>query len=139
MIVLDSSAAVAIVLETSDGQAMAALMLSGEEIISSQLFMVEISSAFSKYVKSGMFTKKQALELQQQAIMLIDRFIDISENCVEAMSEGLRLEHSVYDIIYLTLARRHAATLFTLDRALLRLSEKEGVDCLHILSSQQNS
>lgn len=139
MIVLDSSAAVAIVLETSDGQAMAALMLSGEEIISSQLFMVEISSAFSKYVKSGMFTKKQALELQQQAIMLVDRFIDISENCVEAMSEGLRLEHSVYDIIYLTLARRHAATLFTLDRALLRLSEKEGVDCLHILSSQQNS
>ena len=139
MIVLDSSAAVAIVLETSDGQAMAALMLSGEEIISSQLFMVEISSAFSKYVKSGMFTKKQALELQQQAIMLVDRFIDISENCVEAMSEGLRLGHSVYDILYLTLARRHAATLFTLDRALLRLSEKEGVDCLHILSSQQNS
>jgi predicted nucleic acid-binding protein len=136
MIVLDSSAAVAIVMETGDGQAITELMLSGEEVVSPQLFLAEISSALSKYVRSGYLNKKAALELQAQAVMLVDRFIDLSENYVEAMSEGMRLSHSVYDMLYLTLARRHGATLFTLDKALMRLCEKQGVDCLHILSTR---
>ena len=52
----------------------------------------------------------------------------MEENIDEAFLEAARLDHSVYDLLYLTLARRRAATLFTADRRLVSLCEQTGVD-----------
>ena len=40
------------------------------------------------------------------------------------------LRHPVYDMLYFVLARRNAATLFTLDRKLQQLCLDNGVDCV---------
>ena len=40
------------------------------------------------------------------------------------------LAPSVYDMLYFVLARRNAATLFTLDRKLQQLCLDNGVDCV---------
>jgi predicted nucleic acid-binding protein len=55
-------------------------------------------------------------------------FIPISENNVEALNEAMRLGYSVYDMLYLILARRTGAILLTLDGPLNKIAEKEGIE-----------
>ena len=61
---------------------------------------------------------------------LVSEFCEDDELVVEALSEAVRLNHPVYDLMYLVLARRHAATLFTLDRKLQQLCLDNGVNCV---------
>jgi len=42
----------------------------------------------------------------------------------EALALAIRLNHPVYDCLYLALARREAATLVSCDQRLLRLAEQ---------------
>ncbi|MDR2197300.1 MAG: type II toxin-antitoxin system VapC family toxin [Coriobacteriales bacterium] len=139
MIVLDCSAAVGIVMGTDEGRAFGILLESeaDAEIVSSQLFLVEMASAFRKYVKAGLIDRRAALDRMDKATRLVDRFVAVSEHYREAFTEALRLDRSPYDMIYLTLARRNAATLYTLDRNLMRVCEREGVDCVHEIRLDQ--
>jgi predicted nucleic acid-binding protein len=59
---------------------------------------------------------------------LIDEYWTISLNSEEALGEAIRLNHSVYDLLYLTIARRTAATLLTQDKMLKDLALQQGVD-----------
>jgi predicted nucleic acid-binding protein len=65
------------------------------------------------------------LELSEN---LVDEFIPISENNLEALNEAIRLDCSAYDMLYLTLARRTGAILLTLDGQLNKIAEKEGIE-----------
>jgi len=134
MLVLDCSAAMAIVLKTEEGTALASLMLKDEKVLSTQLFIAEMSSALSKHVKAGDSDSKLARILCTQALDLVDEFVDMSENCLEALDEGIRHGHSTYDMFYLTLARRNGATIFTLDHRLIALCEKLKIDCVHVMA-----
>ena len=42
----------------------------------------------------------------------------------------MRQSHPVYDLFYVTLARRNAAALFTADKKLVALCERMGVNCV---------
>ena len=129
MIVLDCSAAVDMVRETEAGRALRQLMLEGEEVISSQLFLIEVSNAFWKYHKAGLLDEKTVCANIEKAIALVDEFCDLDKTqCCEATKEAMRLRHPVYDMLYFVLARRNAATLFTLDRKLQQLCLDNGVD-----------
>jgi predicted nucleic acid-binding protein len=133
MIVLDCCAAVAIILGTQEGKDLASLAERDEEIISSSLLLAELGSALRKYVKTGAVAQERAVWGMREIGSLVDRFVDVSENYIESFGEALRLDHSPYDMFYLTLARRNGATLCTLDRGLMRLCGREGVDCIHDL------
>ena len=52
------------------------------------------------------------------------------ENAAEAFAEAARQDHSVYDMFYLTLVRRNAATLFSADKKLVALCEEMKLDCV---------
>ena len=131
MIVLDCSAAVEIVRETEAGKALQALMLSGEKTVASDLYLIELASAFRKYVKAELLSEKEALLYIEEAAKLVDDLVPLEENYQESFHESLRLDHSPYDMLYLTLARRNAATLFTFDSRLREICEKQGVECVH--------
>jgi predicted nucleic acid-binding protein len=132
MIVLDCSAAVGIVRGTPEGKALQSLMLSDEAVACPQLYFAELNHAFAKYYKAGIYSEDQVKKYVVQAAQLVDEFVDMSENYVESLSEGLRLNHSTYDMFYFTLARRNAATLLTLDQKLVKLCKANGVACVHI-------
>jgi predicted nucleic acid-binding protein len=134
MIVLDCSAAVGIIRGTFEGKALQSLLLSDEIIVCPQLFYAELINAFSKYYRAGIYTEAQVNTCVSKAIQMVDYFVDMSENYVESLTEGLRLNHSTYDMFYFTLARRNAATLFTLDQKLVELCEANGVDCVHLVA-----
>ena len=130
MIVLDCSAAVSIARETLEGKALHALILGGERVISSELFPIEAASAFGKYVRANTLDESTAKAYLVATVALVDELIPIQENYIEAFHESLRLKHSVYAMLYFTLARRNAATLVTLDTKLMELCEQQGVDCI---------
>ena len=135
MIVLDCSAAIAVVLETKEGKALAGLMEKDEKIISPHLYLAEIDSALSKYVKAGYFERELAHQLLGQSIDLVDEFTSLQDCCVEALDESLRNNHSSYDMFYLILARRNGATLFTLDRKLAHLAAQLKIDCVQSITA----
>lgn len=139
MIVLDCSAAINIVRRTPAGRALKGLMVTNECHIAPELFRAEAASALTKYVRAGTYDRKEALVYLEKALALVDEFHPLSENSVEAFSEACRLNHSVYDMYYFTLARRYGATLFTEDRSLIELCEREGVECVHQVEPEATS
>ena len=128
MIVLDCCAAVEIVRATPRGLRLRELMLEGEPVVSSELFQAEIRSAFQKYVRAGRAPREVAEQCIENAINLVDDFVPIADNAAEAFRDACREGHSIYDMLYLTLARRFAATLMTSDRKLVDLCERMGID-----------
>ena len=130
MIVLDASAAAEMVLNTKKGNTLKQLMLSGERVLSMDLFHGEISSTFYKYVKAGRMTKEGALRLVEESVSLVDCFVPMSDLYPEALMESIKLGHTPYDMFYFVLARRNAAMLFTLDRRLVDLAMRNGLNCV---------
>jgi len=139
MLVLDTNAAIAIMKKTPEGLAFIGLIKENEKVIAPQLYLAEITNALRKHVRAGDYTLELAHALQIESVNLVDEFIDMRENCTEALDESMRNDHSLYDMFYLTLARRYGATLFTLDRRLIALCEKLRIDCIHTLSMEESS
>ena len=130
MIVLDCSAAVEMVRETTKGKCFAGLILQGEKIVSSELFRAEVRNSFWKYVRAGMLSKEVAARYVEQAIALVDEFVPLADNADEAFAEAVRQNHSVYDLFHLTTVRRYAATLASADQRLVALAESMGLNAI---------
>lgn len=130
MIVLDCSAAVEMARGAVRGDAFKNLALQGETVATSSLFQIEVRNAFWKYAKAGVMTAEEAKGRIEAALELADEFIPVEESIDESLMEAIRIEHPVYDMLYATLARRNAATLFTGDKRLVALCENMGIDCV---------
>ena len=62
--------------------------------------------------------------LLRTAAELVDHLEPDRSLQAEALALAIRLNHPVYDCLYLALARREAATLVSCDQRLLRLAEQ---------------
>ena len=130
MIVLDSSAALEIAKLSEKGRAFQQLLAPKEEAIAPTLFTAEVANAAWKYVHANILDTAQAKQLLEDALSLPDGFIPVEDLVVEAYTEAAALGHSAYDMVYLVLARRNAATLFTCDRRLQECCQKRNVECV---------
>lgn len=128
IIVLDANAGIEIALDREKSVTLNRFIESSSKVITSDLYKAETTNVLFKYVKAGLLRKDEAIEKLQFCEMIIDEFIDIKENQEETLSESIRLNHSVYDLLYLTLARRHGARLITLDKKLNKLAIECGIE-----------
>ena len=128
IVVLDCSAAIEIVLKRENGKRLGEIVGTAEKTLSSELFRIEAANVISKYYRGNYIKKSDCDKILELAESLVDEFIPIKENSLESMHEAIRLSHSAYDMLYLTLARRIGATLVTLDRRLNTIAKKEGID-----------
>ena len=131
MVVIDCNAAVAIALASDEGVALQALLEGENEIISCDLFKAEASNVLSKYAKGGYLTTEEVIESSAKVLDVVDRFYPIELLMKEAIAESIRLKHPAYDMFYFVLARRNAATLFTLDKRLQDICLANGVNCIY--------
>lgn len=129
-IVIDASAGIEIVLNRPRSLLFNQQILSASKVISTDLYKAEVANVIWKYVKSNLLEKKTANKTLELAQNLVDEFIDIAENNEEAMNESIRIGHSVYDLMYFTLARRYSSTLMTLDTKLKGIAEYAGIDVI---------
>ncbi len=130
MIVLDTCAAVQIALGTQEGLALRSLILEDEEIIVPSHFNVELLSALCKIARGGLILKSNVALYYNAINKIITQRIDSNGFEAEVIHESFRLKHSAYDIFYLILARRNAATLLTVDKKLQKLCLENHVDCV---------
>ena len=131
-IVLDCSAAVGITMHDIEAvSSRRSFCYDAPEVLAPTLFFAEVGSSFAKYVKAGAMDEKLALRHIEATIDLVDTMVPIEELYLEAFCEALRWGHSIYDMLYFVLARRHGARLVTLDKRLTSICEQAGVNCIH--------
>ena len=130
MIVVDTSALIEIARQTEIGMALQWFIQTDEALISCELLRAELGSVCRKIMRIENTRLDQALEYYRRSISLVDEFYPMDDLAEEALRESIRLDHSTYDLFYFVLARRMGATLFTLDRTLMRLCERNGVQCV---------
>jgi predicted nucleic acid-binding protein len=128
--VLDASVAMEILLEKKEAKGFRAALLMCEKIVAPTLLFAEVANALRNCVSAGILDEGKATTLVRKSRDLIHESIDIEENIVESLHEAIRLKHSVYDMLYLTLARRNSAALITLDQRLNKIAEREGITIL---------
>lgn len=123
-IVLDASAAANIVLRTDLAPALIEKLKQSPLVIAPTLFHGEIANTLWKYVRIGDLDKETALTRYTEAIGLIDIFEADAQLAAEALSAAIRYKHSVYDMLYVILARRHSCMVLTVDKKLAALIRK---------------
>ena len=124
IIVLDVSAAIEIIFQREKKDKFKNVYNQGSWIIAPNLFIAEITNVLWKYFKAGVITHVDCIQYVQDGLNMVDDFIATSELWKEALAEGIRNNHSVYDMYYAILARRNDATLITNDGALAKICQK---------------
>ena len=114
--VIDASAAVEVVMKKSGAIDLINRLMAAEKTIAPTLFYAEAGNAFRKYVQGNHIDETQGLACYRAAIQIVDEFAEIKILIDEAVVEAIRLNHSVYDMLYLILARRNGAKLLTCDK-----------------------
>ena len=75
--------------------------------------------------------EQTALAKLDEALGLVDEFVEDRALLPQALLEGLAYDHATYDMFYLVLAKQRKGTLFTFDKKLIGLCDQVGVDCVH--------
>ena len=119
--VLDASAAANIILRTARAPALIEKLKHSHLVIAPTLFHGEIANTLWKYVRFGDLDKETALARYAEAIGLVDTFEADEQLAAEALSTAIRYKHSVYDMLYVILARRHGCSILTVDKKLIAL------------------
>jgi len=127
IVVLDTSAAVEVVLQRKSAGKFVQTLGSADLVLSPTLLIAETSNVFWKYQKFAEYPFAKCEKLIEQAISLPDEYVNEHELYIEAFKLGCELNHPVYDALFLVLARRNNAQLLTMDKKLMVAADKIGV------------
>jgi len=87
-----------------------------------------------KYYKAQKISHAECMQYVEDGIDLIDDFFEAKELWKEALGEGIKNVHSIYDMYYAVLARRNDALLMTNDEQLSILCKKLNVEVVEPIS-----
>jgi predicted nucleic acid-binding protein len=125
--VVDTSAAMEVLLNRPNGDRLVRQLADAEEVIAPDRLFAEAANALGK---SHRF-QKLALDVCERALEELEGLVDRTVPCRELYRDAFALartsQRSAYDMFYLALARREAATLVTLDAALKKEAEHQGI------------
>lgn len=122
IVVLDASAAVGVTLMQPQAKPLISHLEGADLVLAPDLFVSEVCNAFWKYRKANLLDRDQAEQALVMALQLPDRVESAAGFYQEAFALAVRHQHPFYDTLYLVLARRHAATLLTIDKRLAALA-----------------
>lgn len=125
--VLDTSAAVTVVLKRQEAAFIAGLLGQAEWVISPELFVAEAANVFWKYHLHSGLEKDRCAKFLADAVALPDDLVRMEVLSREAFSLACRLKITACDALYLVLARRHDACLLSLDGRLNTAAARESI------------
>jgi predicted nucleic acid-binding protein len=126
--VLDVSAAIEILLQKEKKELFNTTYEKASWVIAPDLYIAEISNVLWKYYKSGLISHIDCIQYVEDGIELIDDYFPSKELWKEALGEGIKNTHSIYDMYYAVLARRNDATLITNDSKLSLICNKLNIE-----------
>ncbi len=124
IVVLDVSAAIEILFQKAKQEKFNDIYKKGTWIIAPDVFIAEITNVLWKYYKAKVLSHEDCIQYVQDGIDMIDDFIDARELWKESLAEGIRNNHSIYDMYYSVLTRRNDAVLITNDGPLAEICKK---------------
>ena len=133
MMVIDASAAIGMVRAGADGAATARLIADCEKTIAPEFFCEEAAQVAWKYAHIGVLDCAGAFDMMRATVGCVDEFFSNRSLAEEALAEAVRLDHSLYDMLYFVLARRTASLLLTCDHQLARLCNDNNVECIELI------
>jgi len=128
IVVLDASAGIEIALSRHNAELYEMKIEKASKVMTSELYKAETANVLWKYNIAGLLNREEVQKRLRYCDELIDEYINISENSEEALNEGMRMKHSVYDLLYLVIARRNGAILLTQDKKLKKIAKEAGVE-----------
>lgn len=129
--VLDTSAAIDVVLNRANAGAFQETLADADWVIALDLFIPEITNIFLKYHQFEGLPVDVCEDSIERAIRLVDNFEPTADLYREAFALSCQTNCSVYDAMVLILARRKNALLLTADEKLRGVAEE-----LHIRTLQ---
>lgn len=129
-LILDASAAIEVVLERRKAPQFTHLLEEADEVLAPDLLVPEVVNTLWKYhhfehLSLGICDR--AIEL---SIGLVDLLVPSNELHREAFLLARTTRRPAYDMFYLALARREDAGFLTMDAALRKEAERQGIRVL---------
>lgn len=128
-ITIDASAAMEVTCGTKKGLEIRALLLEGDEVLSSELLRLDMMDELARYMRMRAISRDTAEECMGLLLEIIDQMVPFGEVASEAFSEAVRSKLPIYELLYFCIARRSGSTLFTTNEQLSALCRQSGVDC----------
>jgi predicted nucleic acid-binding protein len=126
-VVLDTSAAVEVALNRKRAAELARILADAEVVIAPDLLIPEVTNVIWKYHQLEDLDLASCEKALTVALTLPDRLVATIELHSEAFLLARTLRRPAYDMFYLALARREDAALMTLDSALRKEAQKQGL------------
>jgi predicted nucleic acid-binding protein len=126
--VLDVSAAIEILLQNEKKEILNTTYEEASWVIAPDLYIAELSNVLWKYYKARLISHIECIQYVEDGIDLIDDYFPSKELWKEALGEGIKNTHSIYDMYYAVLARRNDATLITNDNKLSMICNKLNIE-----------
>ncbi len=126
--VLDASAAIEIVLKRNSAENLSQYIVDADWLIAPTLFIAEVTNIFWKYQKMADISFLSCEKGIEQALSFPDDFINELDLYREAFKLGCTMNHPIYDMLYLVVARRNDAVLLTMDKKLIKAADKCSID-----------
>jgi predicted nucleic acid-binding protein len=100
-------------------------------VVAPDIYVCELTNTIWKYYTAKILTEDDCIQYIQDGISYVDTFIDSREIWREAFSEGIHNGHSIYDMLYMVVARRNGGILITNDSVLAAICKKNRVQICH--------
>ena len=121
-LVLDTSAAANIVLQTAQAPALMAILERADRVIAPSLMHSELGNTLWKAVRFSGLGVDEAMNHFEDAIALVDEFI-LDETLMRlAIRNAVLHAHPVYDMVFVAAAQQHGCSLLSVDRKLVALT-----------------
>ena len=130
--VLDASAAVEVLLQRRKAEALSGLLAEAEWVLAPTLYVAELTNVFWKYHRYNSLPQETCETALAHGLELPDTLARDAELQREAFAMACRCSAPAYDMFYLVLARRNAATLLTIDTARADLAREHDVEAIDV-------
>ncbi|MBT4484724.1 MAG: type II toxin-antitoxin system VapC family toxin [Candidatus Latescibacteria bacterium] len=127
ILVLDTSAAIEVVLQRNDAKQIGEKISEADWVISPDVYIAEITNVFWKYYQFGDLSLEICESAIDDSLAIVDDIVSSREFYKEAFALSCMTGHPVYDAMFLVLARRNNATLLTKDKKLIKLAKKSSI------------
>lgn len=130
IIILDTSAAIDILLGKGNFEIYKNKIEKADTVITPEIYLSEITNVAWKYNKIANFTHEESFNLAEDGINLIDQIVSVQDLWKESLREAMNNDHPVYDCLYVVCARRNDGILLSKDKKLRKLCEELKVQTL---------
>jgi predicted nucleic acid-binding protein len=127
IIVLDTSAAVEIVLQREHAIYFGEKVAEADWIIAPSLFIPEVTNVFWKYYLFNDMPLELCEQAIESAVAIPDEYISGKELYKEAFALGCFTQKPTYDMYFVVLARRNNGYLMTMDNSLKKVAKKNSI------------